>query len=116
MLPFGVIIVRMSPGRARDLDELIKDKKSEAHAAWQEYVTAANNADASRYALQQMREILSKELKDGLPPDAAALAMVDALTEVQSGMDERVRQLGLRCDAIGHELEALESKKLSGQP
>ena len=105
----------MSPGEARDLDEQIKLKQFEAHAAWKEYVEAVNNTDASRYGLEQMREILAKEFakefNEGLPLDTAALAMIDGLVQIQSGLEERVQQLGLKCDAIGHEVIALQLKK-----
>ncbi len=101
----------MSPQEAKDLDQEIEAKKSEAHAAWKEYVQAANNADESRYSLWRTRELLFKQLKEGRPVDLSALAMAEGLAEVQSGMDERVQQLGLKCDAIGRELGALQLKK-----
>ncbi len=98
----------MSLQQAPDLDQQIKAKKSEAHAAWKVYVEAFNNAEASRYTLQRTRESLHKEVEGGGPIERSAFVMLDGLAEIQSGMDEKVQQLGLRCDTIGRELSALQ--------
>jgi hypothetical protein len=66
---------------------------------------ASNNADDSRHALQQMRESLSK----ASTVDITDLAMIDCL--VQSGLEEKAYRLGLKCDAIGRQLSALQSKR-----
>lgn len=90
----------------------LQRKKTEAATAWQEYLTAVENAENNREKVKGARTAIFQALIGGQAFQIAPSYLAMRSTEQQSQLDAHEMRLGKRFDEISDELAYLQQKSL----